>query len=117
MRLVLLWLVMACLLPGLIGAVALMAYQYRQSRHELELHTVLTARALMQAVDHHLLKIQSTAQALAHSESLARGDLAAFHRQARATMKDLDLGTNVVLRDRARRSRACAGTRGGNGHR
>lgn len=100
MRQVLLRLVLACLLPGLIGSAALMAYQYRQSRHALELHMVLNARGLMQAVDQHLLRIESTAQTLSLSESLGRRDLAAFHRQARATMKELGVGTNVVLRDR-----------------
>lgn len=80
-----------------------MVYQYRQSRHDLELHTVLSAKALVQAVDHQLLKIQSTAQALSHSDALTRRDLEAFHHQARSTMQDLGLGTNVVLRDRAGR--------------
>lgn len=80
-----------------------MVYQYRQSRHDLELHTVLSAKALVQAVDHQLLKIQSTAQALSHSDALMRRDLEAFHHQARSTMQDLGLGTNVVLRDRAGR--------------
>ena len=81
-RRVLLWLALACLLPGVLGAAALTAYQHQQSRQQVEHHTLLTARALVQAVDHHLLKVQAAAQALSNSEALARGDLAAFHRTA-----------------------------------
>ncbi len=100
-RHVLLWLALACLLPGVLGAAALTAYQHAQRRHELELHTVMTARALMQAVDHHLLLVQAAAQALAPAASLGRGDLASFYNQASQTMTQLRLGSHALLRDRS----------------
>lgn len=53
----------------------------------------------MQAVDHQLLSVQAVAQTLATAESLRQHDFAAFHQQARAAMKDVGLGNNVVLRN------------------
>jgi signal transduction histidine kinase len=102
-RAFLLWLVLACLLPGVLGASALLAYQYRQTREQIEKTTVLTARALMQAADNHLRMAQAVAQTLAHSQALRDGDLAGFHARAREAVRDAGLGTNVVLRDAAGR--------------
>lgn len=83
----LLCLVLACLLPGVFGAAALFIYQYKESRTQLQKNTILTARALMQAVDHQLLSVQAVAQTLATSETLRRSDYEAFHQRARAAMK------------------------------
>ncbi len=98
-RTYLIGLVLACLLPGVLGATALFAYQVRQSRAELEKNTVLTARALGQAIDNHLNAVRAVAQSLATSGALARGDLGAFHRQAREVITQVGLGSVVVLRD------------------
>ena len=98
-RTYLIWLVLACLLPGVLGATALFFHQYRQGRAELEKNTVLTARALAQAIDNHLRAARAVAESLANSDSLARGDLASFHAQARRVMSQVGLGTVVVLRD------------------
>ncbi len=102
-RAFLLWLVLACLLPGVLGASALLAYQYRQTREQIEQTTVLTARALMQAADNHLRMAQAVAQTLAHSQTLREGNLAGFHARAREAMREAGLGANVVLRDAAGR--------------
>ncbi|MFD0669377.1 hybrid sensor histidine kinase/response regulator [Ramlibacter sp. MAHUQ-53] len=102
-RAVLLALVLACLLPGVLGAAALFAWQYRQARTQLAQTTVLTARAMAQAVDHHLLKVLAVGQALSTSAALAAGDLGHFHAEARATIDRVGLGTTVVLRDEAGR--------------
>ena len=98
-RAYLLWLVLACLLPGLLGASVLFVSQYRQARAHLEGATVLTARAMSQSVDNYLLRVQSIAQGLALSEHLQTGNLEAFHAQARQAMAQLALGTNIVVRD------------------
>ncbi|HSW19457.1 MAG TPA: ATP-binding protein [Ramlibacter sp.] len=105
----LLWLVLACLLPGVLGAIALSAWQYRQSRATLATSTILTARALVQASDNLLLRAQALAQAMALSPSLASGDLARFHAQAREAANSVGLGTNAVLRDAAGRQLANTG--------
>ncbi len=96
-RTFLLWLVLACLLPGLAGAAILLLYQYRENRSQLEKSTMLTARALVQAVDAQLLQAQTLALYLSTNDALARGDLAAFHRRAREAVALTSLGSNVVL--------------------
>ena len=92
-------LVVACLLPGVIGAAGLLVAEYRQQREELRKSTIQTARALGQAVDSHLLQALAVAQVLSTSNALARKDLATFHRQAREAVALAGLGTNAVLRD------------------
>lgn len=98
-RAYLLALVLTCLLPGGLGVSALVAYQWRQSHLQLEQTTVLTARAMVQAVDNHLLKVQAVAQSLAGSDALLQGDLGRFHGEAREAIRVVGLGTNVVVRD------------------
>ena len=92
-------LVVACLLPGVIGAAGLLIADYHQQREELRKSTVQTARALVQAVDNHLLRALAVAQVLSTSDALARNDLRTFHRQAREAVALVGLGTNAVLRD------------------
>lgn len=102
-RTFLLLLVLACLLPGVIGATTLFIFQYQESRSQLQKNTILTARALMQVVDHHLLRVQAVAQTLATADALQRHDFSKFHARAREAMADVGLGNNVVLRDSAGR--------------
>jgi diguanylate cyclase (GGDEF)-like protein len=92
-------LVVACLLPGVIGAAGLLIADYRQQREELRKSTVQTTRALVQAVDSHLLRALAVAQVLSTSDALARNDLRTFHRRAREAVALVGLGTNAVLRD------------------
>lgn len=101
----LLGLVLACLLPGVLGVVLLLAWEYREGRSELEQHTLQTARALLQAVDNQIFQVKALAHGLATADSLARGDLAAFHAQARQTLGQADLGLGVVLIDRSGQQR------------
>ena len=93
------WLVLACLLPGVIGAVALFVNEYRAGREQQKKDTIQTARALVQAVDYHLLRVQAIAQALSRADSLLSGDFSRFHQHARETLALAGLSTNVVLRD------------------
>ncbi len=98
-RAYLLWLVLACLLPGVLGASMLLIHQYRQTRSQLEGATALTARAMTQVVDNYLLRVQAVAQGLASSTSLQRGDLGRFHAEASEALSRLGMGANIVLRD------------------
>ena len=93
------WLVLACLLPGVLGAVALFVYEYRVARDQQQKDTIQTARALVQAVDNHLLRVQAIAQALSRSDALLAGDFSRFHQVARETLALSGLSTSVVLRD------------------
>jgi diguanylate cyclase (GGDEF)-like protein len=92
-------LVLACLIPGLIGAGLLVYRDYQSSRRIIEEHGLQTTRALMQAVDSHLFKAQAVAQALSTSDALRQRDFAALHRQARAFLALNRLGNTIVLSD------------------
>jgi diguanylate cyclase (GGDEF)-like protein/PAS domain S-box-containing protein len=93
------WLVLACLLPGIFGAVMLFAREYREGRAQQGKDTLQTARALVQAVDNQILRIQGIGQGLATAGSLSRGDFAAFHRSAREALQQSGLGADVILAD------------------
>ncbi|SNT18275.1 PAS domain S-box-containing protein [Noviherbaspirillum humi] len=93
------WLVVACLLPCAIGATGLFYFEYQKGREQLAKDTTQTARALIQAIDNHLLLAKALAQTLSTDEALARGDLAGFHERARQVIALSGLGTNVVLRN------------------
>ena len=92
-------LVLACLLPGLLGASAMFLYQYREGRAQLELNTLHTTRALVQAVDNHLLKVGAVAQALAASNSLKDRNFAEFHKKALEIIAVDALTPSMVLWD------------------
>jgi diguanylate cyclase (GGDEF)-like protein/PAS domain S-box-containing protein len=102
-RTFLIWLVLACLLPGILGAVLLFTREYRETREQLGKDTLQTARALVQAVDFQILRVQAIAEGLATADSLQRGDFAVFHRHARDALKQSMLGADVVLTDAAGR--------------
>lgn len=98
-RTFLIWLVLACLLPGILGAVILFAREYRESHAQLGKDTLQMARALVQAVDNQILRVQGIAQGLATADSLEKGDFASFHRSAREALEQSGLGADVVLTD------------------
>ena len=83
---VLLWLVLACLVPGMLGTGAMFALQLREGRAQLEHDMITTARALVRGVDNQLLVARASALSLAASEHLATGDLTAFHTHAREVL-------------------------------
>ncbi|MGE5491532.1 MAG: ATP-binding protein [Actinomycetota bacterium] len=99
-RTLLISLVLACLLPGIIGAGFFVAREYREAQAQLEKDTLQTARALAQAVDNQILRSEALTQGLASSDFLARGDLAGFRAQARQALKRTNLVANVALVDR-----------------
>jgi signal transduction histidine kinase len=91
-------LVLASLLPAAVAAFLLIGYSYERHRESIKEHTLATARALTQAVDRDLASSLTALQALATSPSLASGDLAAFHAQARRALPELP-GSTIVLSD------------------
>ena len=102
-RTLLVWLVLACLLPGVIGASVLFAYKYREARAQLEKSTLQTTRALTRTIDSHLIKSQTFGQSLAASYWLLEGDFARFHRRASEAVVIIGIGSSLVLRDTAGR--------------
>lgn len=92
-------LVLACLLPGVLASVVLLAHDYRLLRQQLEHDLRVTARALAKAVDLKLTVATQVGQTLAVSDALSRGDFRAFHAQATQVINTTQVGLSVVLMD------------------
>jgi signal transduction histidine kinase len=92
------WIVLSCILPSVAMAGFLIVQSYQSQRVELELSTVGTARALMQAVDWELTDAQLALEILATSPYLESGNLAGFQAQA-LTVLAIQTFNNVVLSD------------------
>ena len=91
-------LVIACTLPALLVATAIILRSFNQERASLERDTIATARALSQAVDAELKGAQSALLVLTASPQLASGDLAKFYDEARQMVAAINID-NIVLSD------------------
>jgi diguanylate cyclase (GGDEF)-like protein/PAS domain S-box-containing protein len=100
-RAMLLWLVLACLLPELLGTGFMLQRDYQKGRAQQDAEMLLVAQALLTAVDTQLDVNRKVAQALALAPELLRGDLESFHRKASALLPKLDFGSNIVVSDRS----------------
>ena len=98
-RWLLLGIVLACLVPGLVGIGALVYRMYLDERVQIENDTVRTARGLSQTLDAELARARAVALALSASNQLAANDLAGFHRRARELLQTEGIGHNIVLSD------------------
>ncbi len=74
-------LVLACLIPGLTGAFAMVMRQNERQRGALEATTVQTARALTQAIDSQVVRRQSILEGLVTSDAAQRKDFHALYRR------------------------------------
>ena len=100
LRAYLLWLVLATLLPGVVGASILFVHQYQKARAQFETNNLQMVRALVHSADNKLRQGLSIAQTLSTLESLAAGDFARVYRQARQALVLAGGRMNMVLRDR-----------------
>lgn len=94
----------ACLLPGVIGSVALFYYEYQRGQRQIEDDAIQTTRALVHAVDSQLLRAQAAAVALTTSRHLAERDFAGFQRQAAILLEKIGVGTYIALHDETGRN-------------
>ena len=101
LRAYLLWLVLATLLPGVVGAALLFANQYQKGRAQVERKTLQTVRALANNVENRLSKAQAIGQTLTILAALDERDFARVHRQASEALALSGDGMNMVLRDRS----------------
>ena len=92
-------LVLACLVPGVLGIGALVYWMYQNDRAQTERNAIQTARALTNTLDAELARARAVALALATSSHLATSDLVGFHRRARALLQAEGIGDNIVLSD------------------
>jgi diguanylate cyclase (GGDEF)-like protein len=93
-------LVLACIIPPSILAVAWVSYNYDQTKAQLATESIAKARAMVSALDRELAGIQAALSALATSPYLDNGDFPAFHRQAQELERTLGV-INTVLLDAA----------------
>jgi len=83
----LVWLVLACALPILIGYLVFATDADQRERAHVAEDAEMIARALAAAVDRELANGETAARALAASASLAQDDLGAFHANARRLLR------------------------------
>lgn len=98
-RKVLAWLVLACFIPGLLGAVVFLLSQYNSNREILLQRTVQTAHALAQTVDAQLAQAQLLAVALATSGKITRHEFRSFHKRAQDLLNESRFAWGVVIYD------------------
>ena len=98
-RTLLLWLVLSCWLPAMIGIATLFFHMHDAGRDQVEKSTVETARALIQVVDGELMRAQAVALSLATSDELAQRDFGALRRRTAILLEATGVGTSIVLSD------------------
>ena len=99
LRALLLRLLLICLVPGLVGVGVLMQRMYEDGRRQIEKDTILTARAMVTAVDGQFDAARVAAIALSQSSFIAAGDWPGLHRRASQLIRSEGFGVNVVLSD------------------
>ena len=95
----LLWLVLGCLLPCIIGAVVLFVHLMNEGRNQLQQSTLQTARALVMEVDSKFAQIEVLALTLAQSSSLTTHNFQRFDHIAREILKSTNMARNVLISD------------------
>jgi len=75
---------------------------YHRERDRLARDSMATARALLAVVDTEITGAKSALLALATSPHLSSGDLAAFHAQAQAALKDQSFAGIVLIEESGR---------------
>ena len=90
--------VFTLIVPGTIGLFIVASSFYQHEREHIAEGTLVTARALVSAVDRELVSTTMAAQILALSPNLQSEDFAAFHAEANRLIP-LMFGSNFALAD------------------
>jgi PAS domain S-box-containing protein len=98
-RSMLIWVVVACLLPAVIGIGALVSYLYHDGHADLEKETLQISRALVLAIDEQLDEAQAAIEMLATSAYVLRNDWAGFHARASEVLQTRNSGRNAIISD------------------
>ncbi|HEY2137217.1 MAG TPA: sensor histidine kinase [Xanthobacteraceae bacterium] len=96
--------VVGCVLPAWIGMALLMLAIYQGDRDRTIQNTIMTAHALVLAVDRDLAVARTALEVLAMSPQLAADDLAEFHAKASELNRQLP-GNAIYLRDESGQQR------------
>jgi signal transduction histidine kinase/CheY-like chemotaxis protein len=96
------WMVAICVLPAWIGMGLLIVKIYNVERDRAIQNTIMTARALVLAVDSELGIARKALEVLATSSELRSADFAAFYKRASDLIRLGVLpGSNIVLTERS----------------
>jgi len=90
-------LVLACLLPAMVGVAVILFRDYQDGRAQIVEDAVQTARALVRIVDAEFNKAEILGQALATSSYLDQRDLSGFHGRASGLLASTNIASNAVL--------------------
>jgi diguanylate cyclase (GGDEF)-like protein/PAS domain S-box-containing protein len=93
-------LVLACLIPGIVGSAIFLFAEYRQERARLSEQTADMAQSLGKEIDTHMLRTQALALALSRARGLTADDSGAFAARAAQAISAAGLGSNVALYSR-----------------
>jgi signal transduction histidine kinase/CheY-like chemotaxis protein/PAS domain-containing protein len=94
------WLILAVILPGLIGLVLAIVMSHRRAHENLDEHVLQTARALTQAVDREIIGAQNALQGLAIVAAGIDGkDFSVMDRAARQMLDQADVADAIALTD------------------
>ncbi|HWW68918.1 MAG TPA: EAL domain-containing protein [Duganella sp.] len=91
--------VLACVIPTVVGFGVIFGHFYRSEQAQFERDNITSARAMVRAVDRDLSSSKMAALALATSPSLAANALAAFHAEASSLLIPEFPGFSFVLSD------------------
>ncbi len=97
------WLILACLVPEVLGVCASLYYEYQDERIQSDKGLALSVRTMVQTIDAELAQVQLIAQVLTTSGSLRRHDLAAFHRRTVLLIPSTGVEVSAVLFDKSGR--------------
>jgi PAS domain S-box-containing protein len=92
-------LVLACLLPALLGVGIMIYMDYERGRMQTEASTRLSVQDKLEAVDAQLAQAELFAQTLATNASLIQQDFATFHQKSLGLLRANNLNFTVFVYD------------------
>lgn len=96
----LLLLVLACLIPGVIGGIALIWQSNRSSQQALERASIRTARALIDVVDGQLAQSRTILQALVSYDGVQKRDFSALYQRTLKIVATTELAHRFSVTDK-----------------
>ena len=90
-------LVIACLLPAVIGFAIFILVEYREERQRLIHDNTERAFLVGQAIDNHILRTQALARSFAGADEILADDLKTFTQRAARAIRAAGLGSHVLV--------------------
>lgn len=90
-------LVVASLLPAIVGFAIFVLVEYREERQRLIHDNTERARLVGEAVDNHILRTQALARSFAGADEILAGDLHTFSQRATRAIRAAGLGSHILV--------------------